>query len=100
MKKILFAIAIAWSITGCNHQAKTADDQSVSAIIDKGMEAINAKEVRDNIDQYNVALKGDDEVDICVKAGLVKESYLRAKDNSNYEIWSGIEKSDCKNAGL
>ncbi len=95
MNKILLAIAIAWSITGCNHQ-----DQSVSAIIDKGMEAINAKEVRDNIYQYNVALKGDDEVDICVKAGLVKESYLRAKDNSNYEIWSGIEKSDCKNAGL
>lgn len=100
MKQILLILTISLFITGCNEPTQTTTP-AVCPIIDKGLDSMNKKEITDSIDAYNVALKDDNStVDICMYAGKVKAAYERAKDHDNAEIWGGIEKSDCKNAGL
>jgi hypothetical protein len=55
---------------------------------------------KDYEDQYNMAKISGTKIDLCVRAGLVAEGYLQAKDQSNYAKWKRIQKSDCDAAGL
>lgn len=51
-------------------------------------------------EQYNLARKAGNVMDICVQAGLVKAAYLQAKDEKNYAKWTQNEAHDCAAAGL
>ncbi len=54
----------------------------------------------DFVNQYNLAKKSGDAIQICVQAGMVAAGYLQAEDQPNYLKWKEIEKADCKNAGM
>lgn len=54
----------------------------------------------DFVNQYNLAKKSGDAIQICVQAGMVSAGYLQAEDQANYLKWKEIEKADCKNAGM
>lgn len=65
-----------------------------------GMDKIYYQVVQDSIDQYNIAKKQGDAMQICVQAGLVSAAYLQAKNQEKYDEWKSIEKADCRVAGL
>ena len=55
---------------------------------------------KDFEDQYNMAKVSGTKIDICVRAGLVAEGYLQAKDQTKYARWKSIQKRDCAAAGM
>lgn len=61
---------------------------------------IENKVADDAVDQYNIAKRQGDKIQICVQAGLVAAAYLQAKDETNYNKWQAIKKSDCNTAGI
>ncbi len=68
--------------------------------VEEEMQKINNKVVKDSIDQYNLAKKGGDRIEICVHAGMVAAACLQAKDEKKYLKWKEVEKADCKAAGV
>jgi hypothetical protein len=37
---------------------------------------------------------------LCIQAGHVAETYLRAGDDADYRNWKAVQQSDCAKAGL
>ncbi len=71
-------------------------EQQASRDLDK----IEDQVAVDFVNQYNLAKKSGDAIQICVQAGMVSAGYLQAEDQANYLKWKEIEKADCKNAGM
>ena len=64
------------------------------------MTNIQDKVAADAVDQYHIAEKGGDAIQICVQAGLVAAAYLQAKDEPHYLQWQQVKKADCTKAGM
>ena len=88
MKKIVTVLAIAITLTGC--------DQAVEAQMDSTYDKVSS----DMVAQYDIAKKQGDPIQTCVQAGMVSAAYLQAKDETKYNEWKAIEKTDCKAAGI
>ncbi len=56
--------------------------------------------VDEQVVQYNAAVKSGSLNDRCVQAGFVASAYSQAKDEPNYQAWSGIRNNECKAAGI
>lgn len=56
--------------------------------------------IDDQVRQYNLAVKAGSPMDRCVQAGFVASAYIQAKDEPNYQAWSGIRNYECKAAGI
>lgn len=70
---------------------------AIGWLVGGGMQATVASGA---VDQYEIAKRGGDKVDRCVRAGIVAAAYLQAKDEANYATWKQTEKADCKAAGV
>ena len=88
MKKIVTALVLAITLTGC--------DQAVEAQMDSTYDKVSS----DMVAQYDIAKKQGDPIQTCVQAGMVSAAYLQAKDEAKYDEWKAIEKTDCKAAGI
>lgn len=88
---ILFLLLIAFFIFA----AVTCDENT-----DKAMDDIHTQVADDAVEQYNIAKKQGDKIQICVQAGLVSAAYLQAKDDAKYNEWKAIESNDCAAAGM
>lgn len=64
------------------------------------MRGITTKVAADAVDQYNIAAREGDRMQICVQAGMVSAAYLQAQDEANYRAWKKTEKSACARAGM
>lgn len=53
-----------------------------------------------SVEQYEIAKRQGDKIQICVQAGLVSASYLQEKNESEYQKWKAIQNSDCTKAGM
>ena len=60
----------------------------------------NNRAVDDQVLQYSWAVKAGSQNDRCVQAGFVASAFNQAKDDANYQAWSGIRNNECKAAGL
>ena len=58
------------------------------------------KAIDEQVLQYNLAVKAGSQTDRCVQAGFVASAYIQAKDEPNYQAWSGIRNNECKAAGI
>jgi len=56
--------------------------------------------VDEQVTQYNAAVRSGSLNDRCVQAGFVASAYGQAKDEPNYQAWSGIRNSECRAAGI
>ncbi len=56
--------------------------------------------VDDQVLQYTWAVRAGSQNDRCVQAGFVASAYIQAKDEPNYQAWSGIRTNECKAAGI
>jgi hypothetical protein len=54
----------------------------------------------DAVAQYKIAAESGKAMDRCVQAGMVAAAYLQAKDQDHYAEWKGVERTDCKAAGV
>ena len=88
MKKIVTALVLAITLTGC--------DQAVEAQMDSTYDKVSS----DMVAQYDIAKKQGDAMQTCVQAAMVSAAYLQAKDEAKYNEWKAIEKTDCKAAGI
>lgn len=66
----------------------------------KEMNKIETQVATESVEQYNIAKRQGDAIQICVQAGMVSAAYLQAKDESNYQTWKATEGEDCKAAGV
>ena len=64
------------------------------------MSKIEHQVAADAVNQYNIAKRQGDAMQICVQAGFVSAAYLQAKDEQNYQAWKRTEATDCKRAGV
>ena len=57
--------------------------------------------IADNLSQqYDIAKRQGNQIDMCVQAGAAALSFLNAKDEKSYAYWKSVEDTDCKTAGL
>lgn len=66
----------------------------------KSMQEIQIQVANDAVQQYEIAKRSGNKIDIAVQASLVCAAYLQAKDEVNYKKWKAIEKQADKDAGL
>ncbi len=95
MKKFLTFFLLSFSLlflTGC--------DSVFEVQTQTYLDDIHKEVATDFVEQYNIAKRQGDPMQICVQAGLVSSAYLQAKDEKNYQKWKDIEKADCERAGL
>lgn len=86
---VLASIAIWWYAGG-----------SFDHHIASEMSKIEYQVAANSVNQYNIAKRQGDAMQICVQAGLVSAAYLQAKDEQNYQTWKRTETEDCKRAGI
>lgn len=70
------------------------------AAVDAQMDSTYEKVSSDMVAQYEIAKKQGDAMQTCVQAGMVSAAYLQAQDETKYNEWKAIEKTDCKTAGI
>jgi len=73
----------------------TIETQSGTAL-----QRIAEKVASDQVDRFNMTLKGGDRIEICVQAGMVAEAFKQADDEESYLKWKRIEKRACAAAGI
>ena len=78
--------AFAWFFFGGGLEQQTAQD----------LKKISDKVASDSVQEYNIAKRQGDIMQICVQAGLVSAAFLQAQDEINYQKWKKIEKDDCR----
>lgn len=91
-------------------RAKATGTNAVRALISLGVAifglyyflggGVESKVATDAVDEYNIAKRHGDAMDVCVHASLVVAAYLQAKDETEYSHWKSIEASDCAAAGM
>lgn len=64
------------------------------------MDDIYQKVASDAVQQYRIAERQGDKIQICVQAMQVSAAYLQAQNESSYRNWKDIEKIDCRQAGM
>ena len=64
------------------------------------MQHIERSVASDAVQEYQIAKRQGDPMQICVQAGLVSAAYLQAKDETNYRIWKETEHQDCAAVGI
>jgi len=62
--------------------------------------SIEDQVANEQIESYNIAVKGGDPIEIAVEADLVAELFKQAGDEENYLKWKEIAKQRNKEAGL
>ncbi|MDA9986675.1 hypothetical protein N9E11_01455 [Crocinitomicaceae bacterium] len=63
-------------------------------------QSIEEQVAQKEIENYNMALKGGDPIEIAMEAMLVAEMFKQAGDQENYLKWKKISKEADKAAGM
>lgn len=50
--------------------------------------------------QYDIAKRQGNRMDMCTQAGVAAQFFLGAKDEKSYAYWKSIQEADCRAAGL
>lgn len=87
---LVFAGVILWFFAGGGLDKKVAHE----------MQNIENQVAIDAVNQYQIAQRQGNAIQVCVQAGLVSAAYLQAKDEPNYRQWKKTESEDCSRAGV
>lgn len=90
---VIIGLLIAWAfISSMGNKPTTSAVSTEQQIYDTV--------ANDAVEQYQIAARQGDKMQICVQAGFVSAAYLQAKDEANYNEWKKIEKVRCETAGI
>ena len=87
---LVFAGVLLWFFAGDGLDKQTARE----------MQKIENQVAADAVNQYQIAKRQGNAIQVCVQAGLVSAAYLQAKDEPNYQQWKKTEIEDCRRAGV
>ena len=87
---LVFAGVLLWFFAGDGLDKQTARE----------MQKIENQVAADAVNQYQIAKRQGNNIQVCVQAGLVSAAYLQAKDKPNYQQWKKTESEDCRRAGV
>ena len=87
---LVVAGAILWYFAGGGLDKQAADN----------LQKIENQVATDAVNQYQIAKRQGDLMQVCVQAGFVSAAYLQAKDEANYQQWKKTQSEDCKRAGV
>lgn len=87
---LVVAGGLIWFFVGGGLEKQAASD----------MQKIEIQVAADAVNQYEIAKRQGNAMQVCVQAGLVSAAYLQAKDEPNYNKWKKIESDDCRRAGV
>lgn len=73
---------------------------SCDQIAESQLKSIQDKAAQDAEEQYRMVEKSGTKVDLCVRAGMVAEAYLQAKNPQKYDLWKTTQRADCLTAGV
>lgn len=73
---------------------------SCDQIAESQLKSIQDKAAQDAEEQYRMVEKSGTKVDLCVRAGMVAEAYLQAKNSEKYDFWKTTQRVDCLTAGV
>lgn len=95
MKNFIIGLVLIFALFYFLGQATSPKNSS------EALKPYQAQVANDFEQQYNTQKSsGTSKVDLCVRAGLVAEGYLQAKDTPNYQKWSATKKAECSAAGV
>lgn len=94
MKRLITTLIAATSLL---HISCT---DTLNEVANQNLQDIHNTVAKDAEDQYNLAVKGGDKIEIYTNASLVAEAYKQAKDETNYLKWKQISDSLKTAAGL
>lgn len=90
---VIIGLVIAWAfISSMGNKPATSAASTEQQVYDKV--------ANDAVEQYQIATRQGDKMQICVQAGLVSAAYLQAKDEVRYNEWKDVEKVRCETAGI
>ncbi len=81
-------------------EQRQLDAESDSLNAADPMQGIENQVAADAVEQYRIAERQGNRMQICVQAGFVSAAFLQAKDESNYRIWKDTERQRCGEAGV
>ncbi len=87
---LIIVIGFVWYFLGGGLKKQTT----------KNMDDIYQKVADDAVNQYRIAERQGDKIQICVQAMQVSAAYLQAQNESSYQNWKDIEKTVCRQAGM
>ncbi|HLD91748.1 MAG TPA: hypothetical protein VI911_12175 [Patescibacteria group bacterium] len=87
MKSVLLALIVTIVLTGCVNSNST-------------MKGVHEKVIKQFLNQYKLAIKSGDKIEICVQAGFVVAAYSQAGIEKDYLKWKTIQRQDCAYAGI
>lgn len=61
---------------------------------------LNQKIIDEAIAQYQIVARAELKQEMCLRAGVVVEAHLQAKQEADWRIWKQIQYRDCKKAGI
>ena len=98
--RILTAVALFFLIVFllANLMRETQQQQVTST--DDMMKDITNKVATDAVEQFRIAERQGNKMQICVQAGLVAAAYLQAKAEGPYQTWKATEERLCRAAGV
>ena len=94
MNKWIVAVAIVYILYLVGSYASSPQNAS------KAIQPYQAQAAKNFEEQYNQVKQHGTQAEICVRAGLVAEGYLQARDNVNFAKWADIKSAECKKAGM
>jgi ABC-type molybdate transport system substrate-binding protein len=89
-------ISLSSSMDEANKQVN-AQVQTSSA---RSLQEIEEQVAQDAVKQYEIVHRSGSAIDRCVHAGIVAAGFVQAKDEANYQVWKGIQRRECKRAGM
>jgi hypothetical protein len=92
MKKIAIVLLCAF---GCDKYFEEVDKQA-----QKEMAVIERRAVDDQIEQYMIAQRAKDKMQMCVQAGFIAAMHMQAKNEKAWNEWRVIEKRDCRRVNV
>lgn len=81
-------MALLFGLVGCTSPAE------------QQQEDVHREVIQDAITQYEKVKKTNDQMEICVYAGVVTAAYVQASLKQEAQKWKAIEDQDCKKAGI
>lgn len=88
---VLYTLILA--LTSCTNQQLQVEAEN-------NLQEIHNNVAKDAEEQFKIAVKGGDKIEIYSNASLVAEAYKQAKDEENYLKWKQISDSLKTSAGL
>jgi hypothetical protein len=102
MTKTTPVIVLALAVASCETRQQTEErlKMEIEQETKKVELELNQRIIDEAIAQYQIVARAGLKQEMCLRAGVVVEAHLSAKQEEDWRIWKQIQYRDCKKAGV